>query len=65
MTPCGWNIQERHIDGDRETAVDGGLVRTLQSDGDALNWVLMTRHRAVVMKNTQEGALKVDKSHGT
>ena len=45
MTPCGWNIQERHIDGDRETAVDGGEVRTLQSDGNALNWVLMTRHR--------------------
>ena len=65
MTPWGWNIQERHIDGDRETAVDGGEVRTLQSDGDALNWVLMTRHRTAVTKNTQEGALKVEKSHGT
>ena len=65
MTPWGWNIQERHIDGDRETAVDGGEVRTLQSDGDALNWVLMTRHRTAVTKNTPEGALKVEKSHGT
>lgn len=42
-----------------------GLSENPKSDGDALNWVLMTRHRTAVMKTHGKVRFKVEKSHGT